>query len=342
MHRTSSCSWVKGVVEMFAASGVDTARLVPAAGIAAERLDDPNERFDPDEVSALWQLAVAWSGNPVLGLDREIAARHVSFDAVAYAMASCENLREGLRALARYMAVISDAASFELQAQGDDAWLALGGSGFARPVPCQRYAYGLLSLIVVCQWVTRRPLVPLAVEFKFAQPPQVQRYREVFGCDVLRFDRPENRLLVASADLATAIPSRDASMLQLHERVLQERIAALGHASAAYRVSAEIVRRLHRGEPRREEVAAALAMADRTLQRRLHDERTSFQQLLDDARRELACKYLSEERYALNQVTDLLGFVDQSNFQRACRRWFGEPPGHYRKRVRQGADARVA
>ncbi|HEY8050309.1 MAG TPA: AraC family transcriptional regulator [Ramlibacter sp.] len=339
MQRTSSCSWVNGVLEMFAASGVDVARLVPAAGIDARRLGDPSARFGPDEVSALWQLAVAWSGNPALGLDREIAARHVNYDIVAYAMASCDTLRCGLQALSRYMAVISDAATFELLPEGDDAWLVLGGSGFARPVPRQRYAYGLLSLIVVCQWVTRRSLVPLAVEFKYSAPPEVGRYREVFGCGALHFDRPENRLLVSGVDLAASIPSRNPAMLSLHENVLRERITALGKASTSYRVSAEIVRRLHKGEPRRDEVAASLAMAERTLQRRLHDEDTSFQQLLDDARRELARKYLSEERYALGEIADLLGFVDQSNFQRASRRWFGEPPGQYRRRLLQAACA---
>lgn len=333
MQRSSSCAWVKGIVQMFAASGVDVAAILPQAGIDPGRLDNPDERFDADDVSELWRLAVAQSGDAALGLDREIAARHVNFDVVAYAMASRDSLRSGLEALSRYMAVISDAATFDLEPDGDNAWLVLGGSGFARPVPRQRYAYGLLSLIVICQWVTRSPLVPLAVEFKYAQPPEVARYREVYGCSALRFDCPENRLLVSGRDLAAPIPSRNAAMLALHEHVLQERLVALGNASTAYRVCAEVVRRLHKGEPRREEIAAALAMADRTLQRRLHDEHTSFQELLDDARRELARKYLSEERWALAQVADLLGFVDQSNFQRACKRWFGEAPGLYRKRM---------
>jgi AraC-like DNA-binding protein len=339
MKRTSSCSWVRGVLGMFCDSGIDVARLVPAAGIDPRRLEDPSGRFDADEVSALWQLAVAWSGNPALGLDREAAARHVNYDIVAYAMASCDTLRTGLQALARYMAVISDAATFELLPEGDDGWLVLGGTGFARPVPRQRYAYGLLSLVVICQWVTRRRLVPLAVEFKYPAPPELARYREVFGCGALRFECPENRMRVAAADLAASVPSRNPAMLALHENVLRERLDALGGSSTSYRVSAEIVRRLHKGEPRREEIAASLAIAERTLQRRLHEENTSFQQLLDDARRELARKYLSEEKYALGEVADLLGFVDQSNFQRASRRWFGEPPGQYRKRVLQPAAA---
>ena len=67
--------------------------------------------------------------------------------------------------------------------------------------------------------------------------------------------------------------------------------------------------------------------------RRLHAENTSFQQLLDEARRELARKYLADARYSVQQVAGLLGFEDDSNFFRACRRWFGVPPGQYRERL---------
>jgi AraC-like DNA-binding protein len=47
----------------------------------------------------------------------------------------------------------------------------------------------------------------------------------------------------------------------------------------------------------------------------------------------LARKYLAEDRHSLGQVADLLGFVDQSNFFRACKRWFGLPPGKYRSQM---------
>jgi AraC-like DNA-binding protein len=331
-QRTSSSTWVKGILEMFAAQGVDVAALVPAAGIDPARMDRPEERFGADEVSRLWELAVARSGNPALGLDRQLTAKHVNFDVVAYAMLSSPDLRTGLASLARYMAVVSDAATFELAADGERHWLVLGGSGYARPVPRQRYAYGMLSLVTLCQWLTRRDVQPLAVEFKFGEPPEVERYRAEFRAPVC-FRQPENRMLLARADLDAPIPSRNASMLQLHEQVLRERMATLHDARTSHRVSAEIIRRLANGEPRREEVAASLALADRTLQRRLHAERTSFQQLLDAARCELARKYLAEDRYTLHQVAGLLGFVDQSNFFRACRRWFGEPPGQYRRRL---------
>jgi AraC-like DNA-binding protein len=335
MQRSSSCTWVRSLAEMFAARGLDVPRLFAAAGIAAGRLENPNERFGADELSLLWELAVAWSGDRELGLERATTRKHVNFDVIGYAMLSSADLRAGLQAFARYLALISDAATFQLEpGPAGAAWLVLGHTGNTRPVPRQRFAYGLLSLLTLCEWVLRREVRALAADFSFDTPSELHAYEAAFACP-LRFGQPEGRLLLAAADLDAEIPSRNPSLLAVHEQILQERLAALGHASTSYRVSHEIVRRLHRGEPRREEVAASLALADRTLQRRLAAENTSFQHLLDDARRELARKYLADARYSVAEIADLLGFGDTSNFFRASRRWFGLPPGQYREQFAQ-------
>ena len=63
----------------------------------------------------------------------------------------------------------------------------------------------------------------------------------------------------------------------------------------------------------------------------------SFQQLLDDTRSELARQYLADPRRSLAEVADQLGFSDQSNLFRACKRWFGMPPGQYRQQLVQPA-----
>ena len=332
-QRSSSCTWVRGLAEMFGARGLDVPALFAAAGIDPARLQNPAERFGADELSLLWDLAVQASGDPALGLQRALTLKHVNFDVVGYAMLASPDLRSALQAFARYLALISDTATFVLEpASGGDAWLALGHTGNTRPVPRQRFAYGLLSMLTLSQWLTRRDVQPRAATFKFPRPPEVAAYEAAFQCP-LTFDATENRLLLAAPDLDAPLPSRNAELLALHEGVMRGRLQALGNARLSYRVSEEIVRRLHRGEPRRDEVAASLAVADRTLQRRLHAEGTSFQQLLDDARRELAGKYLADARYAPGQVGCLLGFADQSTFVRACRRWFGMAPGRYRERV---------
>jgi AraC-like DNA-binding protein len=79
-------------------------------------------------------------------------------------------------------------------------------------------------------------------------------------------------------------------------------------------------------------------MSGRTLQRRLADADTSFQSIVDDARRKLAVRLLRREGDAtLSEVTFMTGFGDQSAFTRAFKRWTGQTPGAFRARVRAGA-----
>lgn len=130
-----------------------------------------------------------------------------------------------------------------------------------------------------------------------------------------------------------ALPSYNPTMLAVHEQLITHRLHDMGTQSIAEQVRRHLMARLKDGEPRREEIAAMLCMTDRTLQRRLQAEQACFQNLLDEVRAELAQKYLADNHHALAQVSDLLGFVDQSNFFCACKRWFGVPPGLFRSQM---------
>jgi AraC-like DNA-binding protein len=82
--------------------------------------------------------------------------------------------------------------------------------------------------------------------------------------------------------------------------------------------------------PTLEEVAAALAMSDRTLQRELRNEQTSFRELVDVVRREIAVQQLAQPGNSAAEVGFLLGFSDPSAFTRAFRRWTGTAPAAFR------------
>ena len=82
-------------------------------------------------------------------------------------------------------------------------------------------------------------------------------------------------------------------------------------------------------------LAEALHVSERTLQRRLQEEGSSFQQLLDDTRRDLAVQHLAQPDLAPLEIAYLLGFADPSNFYRAFKRWYGVAPDAYRGRLAQ-------
>ncbi|WP_373847469.1 AraC family transcriptional regulator [Delftia acidovorans] len=334
-QRSSSAAWVRGILDMMATEGLAPQSLCAAADIDLAALQHSQARTDVDRVSRLWELAVAQSANPTLGLDRQLAARHGNIDLVGYSLASGPHLLAGFRDLERHMAVISDATSFTLERDARGYWLSIHHIGATRPVPRQRVEFAVLTLLVLCNWLTRRDVRPLAVEFmaEAPAPSHEAAYRAAFGL-LPRFGEDANRFLLSEADLLAPIPTHNPELLALHEKLVETELDHLGQAGVGARVRHEIARLLPQGEPRREDVASLLGLTDRTLQRRLQAEDTSYQQLLDETRRELALQYLGEPRPSLAEVADLLGFVDQSNLFRACRRWFGMPPGQYRQQLR--------
>ncbi len=330
--RTSSSAWVTGVIEMFAAEGVDTQALFAEAGLDVGLLDDPDARFSIDDVSLLWELAVARSGKATLGLSREMAITYGNLGLVRYAMMACPTLKKALERLARYMNVISDAATFALSPAADGHWLELGNRGGGRPIPRQRVEFGMLTLLTSCSWFTGLDVNAVAVEFVYPHPDEAYVHLRAFDCPV-RFGAEANRALLRDADLALPLSARNRSMAELHERLLDRELERLEGTSTSRRVFGLLQSRPLRPPPRREQIARALRVSDRTLQRRLRAEGASFQQLLDDARREMAQHFLRQPQHSLESVSEQLGFGDPSNLFRACKRWFGVSPARYRSSI---------
>ncbi|MBD2858904.1 AraC family transcriptional regulator ligand-binding domain-containing protein [Spongiibacter sp. KMU-158] len=91
-----------------------------------------------------------------------------------------------------------------------------------------------------------------------------------------------------------------------------------------------IQNRLREGAPKLEDVAEELGLAPRTLQRRLNNTETNFKSLVDEARKERSRRLISDFEIGLLDISAELGFSDQSAFQKAFKRWFGQAPGRYR------------
>jgi AraC-like DNA-binding protein len=246
-------------------------------------------------------------------------------------MMSSANLHAGLERLVRYLRILSDAAAVELGDSGATCRLELELFGGRAPVPGERYEYDLLALLNFCRWIAGREVRPLQVEFAHAQPEDTQRWRDAFQCAV-RFEAGRNALVFSTADLMLPLPAANPTLAELHDRFAGEHIQRLDSARLSVKARELIIRSLPDGEPKREAIAKALCISEKTLQRRLLEEGASFQQLLDDTRRELADRYLGQPNVSLAQATYLLGFSDQGIFTRACKRWFEMTPGQYRQR----------
>ena len=160
-------------------------------------------------------------------------------------------------------------------------------------------------------------------------------YRTHFDAPIaFRSDR--GALVVAERDLDLPISE---NIVELHDaatRYLDTQLSR-GTRDLSLRVRQTVMAFLGTGNCSRGEVAAGLHIHPRTMQRRLAEEGTAFEVIKEEARRDLAQRYLSHPDLSMSQITLLLGYSDQSTFGRSCRRWFGRSPREMRARI--GADS---
>lgn len=328
---TTSASWVRGIVERLKSAGLDVHALCKEADLDLSALDHPDTRYATEKVSVLWELATARSGNPVLALSMPPGMQPAGFDVVAYAMMTCKDLKEALTFLVRYQRIVSDAVTISLADDTDGCWVTIELAGGNRPMPPQRIEFVHSMMLSFFRWVTGQHIRPRVVEFRHAPAADIAAYADLFGCEV-RFGAEAHRMQFSHADLALRPQAANPVLAELHDRYAGERLARLDNDRISVRIRELIIPRLPKGEPMRAEIAGELCMSERTLQRRLAEEGTSFHEVVDAIRRELARHYLGQSEIVLSQAASLLGFTDRSTFSRACKRWFDVSPTQYRHR----------
>lgn len=330
-QRTTSAAWVKGFCGLFQDEGLNVPELLSDVGLDMAALDNPHMRCPTEKVSLLWDLAVQRSRNAMLGIAEPRASSLANFDVVGYAMMSCPNLLASLECLVRYLRVVSEAATLALQQDGDGYAIALTLFGGDNIVPRQRCEFDLLTLLSFLRWISGRRFAPLLVEFSYPEPADAQLYQHAFDSAV-RFNAAANRLVLSAADLTLPLPTHSPALEKFHAQFASQCLTRLDNKTISRQTGELIAHKLLGWEPRREEIARLLCLGDRTLRRRLEEEGTSFQKILDDTRRELAQQYFAQQRYSVGEIAYMLGFADQGTLFRASKRWFNVSPKQYKAR----------
>lgn len=335
-ERTTSSSWAGAIVHALELDGLDGRELFTELQIDPKLLDDPDARIPQDQMTRLWRAAVSRSGNPAIGLNTARVIRPAHFNVVAFSLMSSSSLRDGFMRIVRYQRIIGEAADVALQPLPDRYRLELAIHGDKLPAPAQSHDAVMAYAIAFCRWMTGRQLVPLEATFAYPQPVDISPYESLFGCPLV-FSAPRFSLSFSRDVMEAPLATGNAALAQVHDRLAGEYLARFEQSRVTHQARQVLCRLLPQGEPKRLAVASSLRMSTRTLQRRLQEEGNSFQQLLDETRRELALQYLGQPQLTLLEVAYLLGFADPSNFFRAFKRWFGMPPGQYREQLKAGS-----
>jgi AraC-like DNA-binding protein len=179
--------------------------------------------------------------------------------------------------------------------------------------------------------IVQDPDIRLTIELTVPPPQCTSRFQEKYG-NRLVFSQAQDRILIPCRYLDAVPPKNEANLYSLVETTAMAEVEkVLSLNDPITRIKTAINDHLKAGDCKLETVAKSLGMSQRSLQRHLEMEGTSFRELTDAIRRSLASRYLRETPLNLKEIAFLLGFSELSSFSRAVKTWFGVSPSQFRR-----------
>ena len=311
---------------------IDVGRLISGAGLDRRLISDPDARLGSEQMFAVWGEAQKKVRDEIIGLRVAELVPFGAYRALDYLLMASPSLREAIKKNVRYFHLANGGADLHLSAaSGGRASLELHHAGAPREHIRRSVEYTFSILIARFRLATGVRLRPAEVHFTFKAPPAIADYHRIFQAPV-RFDQPVNRLVFDEASLGLPHPGADPSLCEVLEQHARQALVGLrpGGDDFLAQVRRALDASLRRGDAKVSSVARELAMSERSLQRRLNSEATSFREVLDEVRADLALRLLGQNEMDVREVAFTLGFSEPSAFYRAFRRWTGKTPAAYR------------
>lgn len=324
-------TFLKVLAEHLQRHGVEPASVMPdeALRLGPQHLG----RYPAEAYCQLLLRAAERLDDPLLGLHLGQSIQPAHLGALGYVLLACENLGAALLRIQRYHRLLHDINPIQHHVEGDSMVLQWG---VARGKPGALFdETGITAIVQFARSLCGRRLPVRAVDFVNPPPANTQAFVEHFGCPV-RWGQPVTRLVIPLESLQTPLHQPDPVLLGLMEEQVEAALAHLPDSGDLIELTRRVVRQLARhGVPELEQVAAELRLSPRVFYRRLAERGQQFRQLRDQALRELAELHLADARLTLADVSELLGYTEQSAFSRAFKRWSGHSPMSWRQGHRQ-------
>jgi AraC-like DNA-binding protein len=330
-RRVVPIAYVAELVELMGEEGFAPGQVLRGTGLRRASLRDRDALITAEQQLRTYQNAQALSRRPGLGLRLGARLRVAHHGVLGHALLCSENVGQALRILVRYTAIRGSFLGFRLRFRGRLAILRAFDAMSLGPVH-ETAVEEMLALLAQKEPWSAGPLItPIEIRLDYPAPAHRALYEQLLECPI-RFgaDAVEWRFPVKHLD--TPLELSNAEMARLCEQRCEMILTRLGTAGGFVdRVRTELLADPHRF-PDLKAVAQALRVSPRTLRRRLKEEGSSFREVLNQVRKNLALDYLEQSNLSMEEIASLLSYEDAANFSRAFARWMGDSPGRYRAR----------
>lgn len=309
-------------------AGVHGANVLRRAQLPGDLFARESVRLDSATFFRLWQAIeeeAGTAGEPApLRLAHKMSADW--FDPELFVALCSEDMNGALSRLGKFKR-LSGPMALKTECTDRRTTVTLEFLDRALQPPPVLVAFKVVFIVQLARMATRSPVHPLRVGWPMPaqSAPDARAYEAYFGVPVEHMPVPT--LVFATEDTQRPFLTANHGMWSFFEPALRQRLADLDrHASSIERVRSSLLEALPGGELSIEAVCRKLGVSTRTLQRRLKEEGSSFQQTLDALRNSLAHHYLQNSALSGAEISFLLGFEDPNSFVRAFQGWTGTTP----------------
>lgn len=333
-------SYAECALRTAAAAGADLAALGAEIGLDLAR-------GVPDVLPVRSYLAFLDAASrrldrPLFGLEVGLNSRVADAKAYSMVLMACRDLRTIVEQVQRFEPLAQDIGRTQLVEIDGVAHLRMHSPWTGLPGLRHFFDYAAAGVRVQASWFAalKLPVIRFATTF---DPPSVQireRYERTLGAPV-QFNAEHNQVSFSARLLSLPVAGADVSLFDMLKQIAESRLSALrggGDARIVNDVRARLRQQIRLGRTTLPDVAAAMGVAPRTLQRKLSEANVTFGALLDQVRRDEVKRCLLDPDLSLTEIALLLGYSEQSTFNHAFRGWFGTTPGKYRQTMRSKID----
>lgn len=319
-----------GFTQLLEDLGASPHAVLSRVGLTPEDLQAPEGYLPYETFIASLNAAAEATGRPDFGLLSASRGGLSVLGVLGIAIRNARTVREAFDICTRFIRINNSATtiiSVPIPDSGNE-FISIENDYPLSAQTLQLYERILSNIHVIFKTIGGDHYQPIEYRFMHAANAPLAAYKRTFG-SVPKFSQPSMGIIVRSAELDARIADRNSELGEMAMTHLRSMASNSDRSFAdTSRTIAKVLIELGACTPT--DMANALSVHERTLQRRLQNEGVNFEKIRDSARSEIASVLLRQDAHSLTEIAHILGYADSSTFTRSCQRWFGDTPSAIR------------
>ncbi|WP_390615357.1 AraC family transcriptional regulator [Maricurvus nonylphenolicus] len=312
---------------------VSAREVLRGSDISEHQLSEADALISYAQMLKVYQNAINISSKPGIGLRLGARYQPQHHGVLGHALLCAESIGDSLRLVSQYAKIRGIMFDMIINDASDIVSLTIPDRLPLGPEVHQVAVEEILAMLAPRGSSNPLSLRPIDISIDYPAPAHRKQYEALFDCPIY-FSADTLTIRLSKQYLSTPSNMPNAEMVQICEERCKAILMRLGAGgNTVERVRSHLVRAGR--DFGIEAIAKSIGMAPRTLRRKLSDEGTTYRDVVADFRKSLALDYLESTDFTMDEIADLLGYGDTSNFSRAFRAWTSESPAHYRRRIRE-------